>query len=87
MIKYNNNKIGILLYSNDSASQVMCVLRLVTARCSFVLYTIIAQFPVFLVKRLWFILPQNQRFGRNGDPKRTFLCVLDQRFESAILAK
>ena len=53
MIKYNNNKIGILLYSNDSASQVMCVLRLVTARCSFVLYTIIAQFPVFLVKRLW----------------------------------
>ena len=53
MIKYNNNKIGILLYSNDSASQVMCVLRLVTARCSFVLYRIIAQFPVFLVKRLW----------------------------------
>ena len=53
MIKYNNNKIGILLYSNDSASQVMCVLRLRPARCPFVLYRIIAQFPVFLVKRLW----------------------------------
>ena len=34
-----------------------------------------------------FMLPQKPWFGRNADRKRTFLCVLKRRFETAFISK